>query len=80
MDRKSNRFVLLIVSCSAAGILVGGVSNWIDSNQCLQAKTPTSECLMQDPTSQTIQGMCMGLIAGAGAALGATLQLKRQED
>jgi hypothetical protein len=29
---------------------------------------------------KTIEGMSVGLVAGAGAAIGATLQMKRQED
>lgn len=80
MDRKTNRLLLLICACSASGVVVGGVSNWVDSQQCLKAKTPTIECVSQNPISKTIQGMSIGLLAGAGAALGATFQLKRQED
>ncbi len=80
MDRKTNRLFFLIAACSAAGVVVGGASNWADSHQCLQAKTPTIECLTQDPVTKTIQGMSFGLLAGAGAAIGATWQLKKQED
>lgn len=80
MDRKTNRLFFLIVACSAAGVVVGGASSWVDSHQCLQAKTPTSECLTQNPVANTIQGMSFGLLAGAGAAVGASWQLKKQED
>ena len=80
MDRKTNRFILLIVACSATGVVLGGTSSWAESNQCLQAKTPTSECLTQDPVMKTLEGMSFGLIAGAGAAVGAALQLKQQKD
>lgn len=79
MDRKTKRLLLLIVSCSATGVILGGTASWADSNQCLQAKTVTNECLTQNPVTKTIQGMSTGLIAGAGAALGAAWQL-RQED
>ncbi len=79
MDRKTKRLLLLIVSCSATGVILGGTASWAESNQCLQAKTVTSECLTQDPRLKTLEGMSTGLIAGAGAALGAAWQLKHED-
>ncbi len=79
MDRKTKRLLLLIVSCSATGVILGGTASWAESNQCLQAKTVTSECLTQDPGLKTLEGMSTGLIAGAGAALGAAWQLKHED-
>lgn len=80
MDRKTNRVISVIVACSAAGVLLGGASSWADSRQCLRTSTPTSECLTQNPVTKTIQGMSFGLLAGAGAAVGATWQLRKQEN
>lgn len=79
MDRKTNRFLLLIVSCSVTGVILGGTASWADSNQCLQANTITNECLTQDPVIKTVQGMSTGLIAGAGAALGAAWHLRHED-
>lgn len=79
MDRKISRLVLLIISCSATGVILGGTASWAQSSQCLHAKTVTSECLTQDPVTKTIQGMSTGLIAGAGAALGAAWQLRHED-
>lgn len=79
MDRKAKRLSLLVISCSAAGVILGGTASWAESNQCLQASSITSECLTQEPLTKTLQGMSTGLIAGAGAAFGAAWQL-RQED
>ncbi|HEY9813357.1 MAG TPA: hypothetical protein V6D31_07455 [Candidatus Sericytochromatia bacterium] len=79
MDGKTNRFILLIVACSAAGVLVGGTASWAESTQCMNAELPTSNCITQSPINKTIEGMSVGLIAGAGAAVGATLQMKREE-
>ena len=79
MDRKIKRFLLLIVSCSATGVILGGTASWAESSQCLQANTVTSECLTQDPVITTLQGMSTGLIAGAGAALGAAWQLRHED-
>ncbi len=78
-DRKVNRFFLYIVACSAIGVVLGGTASWAQSNQCWQAENTTSQCLTEDPVLKTIQGMSTGLIAGAGAALGATWQMKRDE-
>ncbi|MEC4813624.1 MAG: hypothetical protein SAK29_10200 [Scytonema sp. PMC 1069.18] len=78
MDRKTKRLLLLVVSCSLAGVVVGGTSAWAESNTCLQANTITSECLTHDPTTKTLQGMMTGLIAGAGAAFGAAWQHNTQ--
>lgn len=80
MGRKYSRFLLLIASCSIAGVILGGTTSWAYSNQCLQDKNPTSECLTLDPVNKTIEGMSGGLLAGAGAAVGAALQLRRQKE
>jgi hypothetical protein len=77
MDRKNNRLLILIATCSIAGVILGGTTSWAASNQCLQAKNLTSECLTQDPATQILQGMSVGLFAGAGAAAGAAYQLRR---
>lgn len=78
MGIKNNRFLILIATCSVAGVILGGTTSWAYSNQCLQAENLTSQCLTQDPLVQTMQGMSVGLLAGAGAAVGAALQRKRQ--
>lgn len=79
MDRKTKRLLLLVFSCSLAGVILGGTSSWAESNLCLQSETVTTNCLIQNPTAKTIQGMSTGLIAGAGAAVGAAWNL-RDED
>ena len=79
MDRKTKRLLLLVVSCSATGVILGGTASWAQSKECLQAPTVTSECLTQDPINKTIEGMSTGLIAGAGAALGAAWQLRHED-
>ncbi len=80
MDGKTKRFLLLVVSCSAAGIVLGGTASWAESYQCLGANNVTSECLTQDTGVKTLQGMSTGLIAGAGAAFGVAWQILQQED
>lgn len=79
MDRKTKRLLLLVVSCSLAGVVVGGTSAWAETNTCLRASTVTSECITQNPAIKTLQGMTTGLVAGAGAAFGVAWQ-HRHED
>lgn len=74
MDIKTKRLLLLVVSCSLAGVILGGTSSWAQSKMCFQASTVTSECLTQDRKSKTIEGMSTGLLAGAGAAFGVAWQ------
>ena len=78
MGIKNKRLLILIATCSIAGVILGGTTSWASTNQCLQAKNLTNECLSQDPVTKTIQGMRVGLLAGAGAAVGAAFQVKRQ--
>ncbi|HEY9611142.1 hypothetical protein [Allocoleopsis sp.] len=78
MGIKNKRLLILIATCSIAGVVLGGTTSWASTNQCLQAKNLTNECLTQDPVTKTIQGMSVGLLAGAGAAVGAAFQMKRQ--
>ncbi|MBE9049502.1 hypothetical protein IQ243_03605 [Nostocales cyanobacterium LEGE 11386] len=79
MDRKTKRLLLLVVSCSLTGVILGGTSSWAESNLCLQAETVTSDCLTQDPINKTIQGMSTGLLAGAGAACGAAWNARHED-
>jgi hypothetical protein len=79
MDRKNKRLLLLVVSCSVAGVVLGGTSSWAESTMCMKATEVTSECITQDPVSKTIQGMSTGLLAGAGAAFGAAWQLRNED-
>jgi hypothetical protein len=79
MVGKSQRFLLLIVSCSVAGVVLGGTASWAESNTCLDASTLTSECLTQNPITNTVEGMSAGLIAGAGAGFGAAWQLRHED-
>jgi hypothetical protein len=77
MRRKNHRpvwFVVLV--CSAAGVVLGGTASWADSNQCLQAKVVTNQCLTQNPVTKTFEGMAAGMVAGIGAAVGVTLSSK----
>jgi hypothetical protein len=79
MDRKNKRLLLLVISCSVAGVVLGGTSSWAESTMCIKATEVTSECLTQNPVSKTIQGMSTGLLAGAGAAFGAAWQLRHED-
>jgi hypothetical protein len=79
MDRKNKRLLLLVVSCSVAGVILGGTSSWAESNLCLQASNVNSECLTQNPTTKTIQGMSTGLLAGASAAFGVAWRLRHED-
>jgi hypothetical protein len=79
MDRKTKRLLLLVISCSVTGVILGGTTGWAQSNMCLQDRSVTSECLKIDPITKTIEGMSAGLLAGAGAAFGAAWQLRREE-
>ena len=80
MVRKNNRAFLIMVSvCSVAGVILGGTSGWAESNTCLQTPAPTRECLTKSPALRTVEGMSVGLLAGLGAALGATWQAKQKQ-
>jgi hypothetical protein len=79
MDRKTKRLLLLVVSCSVAGVILGGTASWAESTLCLQADKITNDCLTQDPIEKTIQGMSTGLLAGGGAACGAAWNLRHED-
>lgn len=79
MGRKKQPPVWTVVlACSTIGVVLGGTASWAESNTCLQADTPSAECLTKSPLLKTVEGMSVGLVAGAGAAVGATWQVKRQ--
>ncbi len=79
MDIKTKRLALLVVSCSAVGVILGGSASLADSNQCWQSQEVTNDCLTTDPLVKTMQGMSTGLIAGFVAAVAATWQIKHDE-
>jgi hypothetical protein len=79
MDRKTQRLLLLVASCSVAGVIVGGTASFAQSNLCLQAERLTSDCLTQNPVQKTVQGMSTGLLAGAGAAFGVAWNVRHDD-
>lgn len=80
MDRKNTRLYLYVLVCGVLGVILGGTTSRAQMNQCILEDTPTSSCLTQNPWAETAEGMSMGLIAGTGAAVGATWQLWRKGD
>ena len=70
------RFCLLVALCSLTGLVLGGTANRAEMQQCLVSDSPTDACLTADPATKTVEGMGMGIVAGAGAAIGAFLQLR----
>lgn len=79
MGIKINRAYLVIALCGSLGVILGGTASRAELNQCLTAEVPTNSCLTQDPIAETIEGMGVGLVAGAGAAVGATWQQWRKD-
>ncbi|MHC5614905.1 MAG: hypothetical protein ACYTXA_28985 [Nostoc sp.] len=79
MARKNQRLLLLVLSCSITGVILGGTAGWAESSLCLDDSKVTSECLTQNPIQKTIEGMSTGLLAGAGAAFGAVWQLRNED-
>lgn len=74
MSKKSHQPIwTVVVVCSAAGVVLGGTASWAESNQCLQAKEVTNQCLTQNPVTKTAEGMAAGMVAGLGAAVGVTI-------
>jgi hypothetical protein len=79
MDIKTKRLLLLAVSCSVIGVVLGGTASWASSSMCLQDNTVTSECLTQDPVQKTLEGMSAGLVAGVGGAFGVAWNLHQKD-
>lgn len=79
MHIKNKRLALLVISCSAVGVILGGSASWADSNQCWKSKDVTNDCITTEPIVRTMQGMSTGLIAGFVAAVAATGQIKHDE-
>ena len=79
MGIKINRLLLFIVACSVTGVILGGTASQAQIDRCQSIETVTSECLTQDPLLETLEGMSVGLFAGAGAAVGATWQMWQKE-
>lgn len=76
MGRKTNQIPLTVILCSVLGVIFGATATQAEMNQCLSADQPTNQCLTQNPTTKRVEGMTMGLFAGAGAAIGATWRMK----
>ena len=77
MPGKKNPFLMMVLLCSVAGVVLGGTASWAESNNCIQTESPSQECLTKSPTVKTLEGMGVGLVAGVGAAVAAAWQAKR---
>jgi hypothetical protein len=76
MGRKIDRLPLTIVLCSVLGVFLGATASQAEINQCLTVDNPSNQCLTQNPIMKRLEGMGMGLFAGAGAAVGASWHMK----
>jgi len=76
--KKSRAFLIMVLVCSTAGVVLGGTSSWAESNRCMQAEVLTKDCVTKSPVVKTIEGMGVGLLAGVGAAIGATWQARQK--
>ncbi|HEY9698518.1 MAG TPA: hypothetical protein V6D10_14740 [Trichocoleus sp.] len=85
MDRKNKkpgiyRLYLYVALCSLSGVFMGATASQAEINQCTTATTLNSTCLTKTPQVKQLEGMGMGLFAGAGAAIGSTWRLWQKED
>jgi hypothetical protein len=75
---KTDRRLLFIISfCAISGAILNSSTAWAESTNCLQSQNPTLECVKKTPMMSAIEGGVMGIMAGTGAALGATWQRRR---
>lgn len=58
---------------------MGATTSQAALNECLNADTPSQECLTQDPTMLKLENIGMGLVMGVGAAVGATWKMGQGE-
>ncbi|MGC9527553.1 MAG: hypothetical protein ACP5D7_18615 [Limnospira sp.] len=61
--------------CLASGGTIGYLATQFYLNGCLLAAVPSSQCITQDPVSKTLEGILISLLAGLGAAIGATWKI-----
>ncbi len=76
---NKQRFALILLLCSAAGVIFGATTSQAALQECLTSNNPSNKCLTQDPVLNQVEGMGMGLFVGIGAALGATWNLWRRQ-
>jgi hypothetical protein len=76
---KNSRHLTFISTCAILGIIVGGITNEIEMNQCFSTPKPSPSCLLQNPTPKRIKSMGFGFLAGAGAASSIAWQVWRKE-
>lgn len=76
--KKDHSFLIMVLVCSTAGAVLFGTASWAESNSCLQDEALTPECLTKNPATKTLEGVGLGLVAGVGAAVGATWNARRR--
>lgn len=68
---NDHRLLFTVAFCAVLGAILNSSTAWAESTNCLQSENPSVQCLSKPPTVSAIEGGMMGLMAGAGAALGA---------
>lgn len=68
---KDRRFLFILIFCAVSGAILNGSAGWAQTIQCQQSDWPTAQCVTKPPIMGAIEGGAMGIVAGAGAALGA---------
>lgn len=79
MGKDPKRFWLVVILCGISGMLMGATTSQATINECLTDSTPSQSCLTQDPNLLKVESVAMGLLAGVGAAFGATWQATQEK-
>lgn len=67
MNWKTDRYFILILVCSCAGLGLGATSVMAETVLCNQGAT--TACLTTPSSDRVASGLSMGLMAGMGAGL-----------
>lgn len=72
---KPNRLYFYVFCCSLMGVVLGATASQAEINECMTGSAVDNSCLTKSPVVRKLEGMGMGLFAGAGAAVASTWQI-----
>jgi hypothetical protein len=77
---KPSRLYFYVFCCSVMGVVLGATASQAEINECMTSSAVDNSCLTKSPIVKKLEGMGMGLFAGAGAAIGSTWKYWLKEE